>query len=123
MNYNFTYDSSKMLGEKECNIARERYESPIIPYYVHFPQEGVYLEADADGNAAFYNISGVELFREKADGQGRYFSAFYCAVKNGEISVRFPIMEEIDHYPNCDGEYDRYSYITRDNVIIKYSPR
>ncbi len=122
MNYNFTYDSNRMFGELECSIKRERYDSPIIPYYVHFPQEGVYLEADADGNAVFYNLAGVELFRDKADGKGSYFSAFHCKVKDGEISVRFPIQEEIDHYPNCDGEYDRYSYITRENVVIKFMP-
>ena len=122
MNYNYTYDSSRMFGELECAIKRERYDSPVVPYSVLFSQEGVYLEADADGNAAFYNLSGTELYREKADGQGRYFSSFYCAVKNGEISVRFPIQEEIDHYPNCDGEYDRYSYITRENVVVKFIP-
>ena len=122
MNYNYTYDSSRMFGELECAIKRERYDSPVVPYFVLFSQEGVYLEADADGNAVLYNLDGAELFREKADGQGRYFSSFYYSVKNGEISVRFPIQEEIDHYPNCDGEYDRYSYITRENIVIKFAP-
>ena len=122
MNYNYTYDSSRMFGELECAIKRERYDSPVVPYLVLFSQEGVYLEADADGNAVLYNLDGAELFREKANGQGWYFSSFYCSVKNGEISVRFPIQEEIDHYPNCDGEYDRYSYITRENIVIKFAP-
>ena len=54
MNYNYTYDSSRMLGELECAIKRERYDSPVVPYLVLFSQEGVYLEADADGNAVLY---------------------------------------------------------------------
>ena len=121
MEYNFVYDSSKLSGEKNYSIERERYDSPIIPFYVLFEQEGVYLEADADGNSAIFSLDGVELFRDKADGQGRYFSEFCCTVKDGVIRVRFPIQEVIDHYPNCDGEYDRYSYITRDNVVFEYS--
>ena len=120
MEYNFIYDSSVMVGEKEYSIKRECYNSPILPYHVLFVQEGIVLTADADGNAVFSNLEGTELFRDKADGQGRYFSGFYCKVKDGVISVRFPIQEVVDHYPNCDGEYDRYSYITRDNVVIQY---
>jgi len=121
MEYNFTYDSSTTLGEKEYSMEREYYNSPILPYRVLFVQEGVVLTADADGNAVFCNMEGAELFRDKADGQGRYFSSFYCKVKDGVISLRFPIQEVVDHYPNCDGEYDRYSYITRDNVVFHYT--
>lgn len=121
MEYNSVYDSSTTLGEKEYSIKRERYNSPIVPYRVLFVQEGIVLTADADGNAVLCNTEGAELFRDKADGQGRYFSGFYCKVKDGVISVRFPIREVIDHYPNCDGEYDRYSYITRDNVVFNYT--
>ncbi|MBQ2445398.1 MAG: hypothetical protein II272_03055 [Oscillospiraceae bacterium] len=120
MKYDFIYDSSKMSGEREYPMERDRFDSPIIPVVILFRQENVYLEADADGNAVFRNLDGVELFRDKADGQGRYFFGCYCNVKDGALSVRFPIQEIIDHYPNCDGEYDRYSYITRDNVVIQY---
>ena len=120
MDYNYIYNSSKMFGELECPMKRERYDSPVVPYYVLFSQEGVCLKADADGNAVFCDSDGTELYRAQADGKGRYFTKFYCSVKGGEISVRFPIVEEIDHYPNCDGEYDRYSYITRENIVVKY---
>ena len=72
------------------------------------------------GNAAIFDLKGGELFRAKADGRGRYFSEFYCKVKDGMISVRFPIQEIVDHYPNCDGEHDRYSYITKENIVYHY---
>lgn len=85
-----------------------------------FEKKSVCLEADADGNAVFRDLEGVELYRGKADGQGRDFSEFYCKVKDGVISVKFPIQEVVDHYPNCDGEYDRYSYITRDYIMIDF---
>ena len=120
MKYDFTYDSSRVSGERNYEFKREHYDSPIFSLSILFEQEHVCLEADAYGNAIFSDLEGVELYRDKADGQGRYFSEFYCQVKDGAISVRFPIQEVVDHYPNCDGEYDRYSYITRDNVIITY---
>ena len=120
MEYNYIYDSSRTSGEKDITIERERYDAPITPVYVLFQQEAVYLEADAYGNAAIFDLNGGELFRAKADGKGRYFSEFYCKVKDGVISIRFPIQEVVDHYPNCDGEHDRYSYVTKENVVYNY---
>ena len=120
MKYDFIYDSSNTSGEKCCNFKREHYDSPILSLCVFFDKENVYLQADEDGNAIFFDANDVELYRDKADGQGYYFSEFYCKAAGGVISVRFPIQEVVDHYPNCDGEYDRYSYITKDNVIIEY---
>ena len=120
MKYDFIYDSSLVSGERNYNFKREHYDSPIFSLFILFEKENVCVEVDADGNAIFSDVEGTELHRDKADGQGCYFSEFYCAVRDGVISVRFPIQEVVDHYPNCDGEYDRYSYITRDNVIITY---
>lgn len=120
MKCDFIYDSSKESGERNYNFKREHYDSPIFSLYILFEKENVCLEVDADGNAIFSDANGIELYRDKADGQGRYFSEFYCEVRDGAISVRFPIQEVVDHYPNCDGEYDRYSYITKDNVMIDY---
>lgn len=28
------------------------------------------------------------------------------------------VYETIDHYPNCDGEYDRYSEVIVENILI-----
>ena len=120
MKYDFIYDSSLVSGERNYNFKREHCDSPIFSLFILFEKENVCVEVDADGNAIFSDVEGTELHRDKADGQGRYFSECYCAVRDGVISVRFPIQEVVDHYPNCDGEYDRYSYITRDNVIITY---
>lgn len=120
MKYDFIFDSSSVAGEKDYEFKREHYDSPVFSLHILFEKENVCLEADADGNAIFSDVNGVQLYRDKADGQGRYFSEVCCKVKDGVISVRFPIQEVVDHYPNCDGEYDRYSYITKDNIIIDY---
>lgn len=120
MKHDFIYDSSKDVGEKCYNFKREHQDSSILSSRIIFEKENVYLEAADDGKAIFFDAKGVELYKEKADGQGRCFFEFYCEVRDGIISVRFPIQEVVDHYPNCDGEYDRYSYITMDNVMINY---
>ncbi len=119
MNYDFIYDSDKMRGKKEFDIEQEHYNT-IVKHYVLFPREGVYLEADACGNAVFYNLDGVELFREKAEVDYLYFLEFDCMAEGGKITVSFPVLEVVDHYPNCDGEYDRYSYKRVNNIIIEF---
>ena len=121
MKYDYIYDSSTMSGDKEYSIEKVHPDSLTQPIYILLQQEGVYLEADAHGNAAIYNMDGVELFRDKADGKGKCFFGIYCRVSNRVITVSFPIQEVIDHYPHCDGEYDRYSYITKDTVVFHYN--
>ena len=114
MKHDFIYDSSRVSGERNYEF------KSTASLYVLFEKENVCLEVDTYGNAFFTDVNGIELCAGKADGQGRYFFEVYCQVKDGVISARFPIQEVVDHYPNCDGEYDRYSYITRDNVVIDY---
>lgn len=114
MKYDFVFDSSKVSGERNYEF------KSITSLFVLFEKENVCLEVDVYGNAIFTDVNGVELYSDKADGQGRNFFEVYCKAEDGAISVRFPIQEVVDHYPNCDGEYDRYSYITRDNVVIDY---
>ena len=70
-------------------------------------------------NAVFSNTDGTELFKDKASSD-RLFSFIYCTINKGTINVRFPVTETIDHYPDCDGEYDRYSVKIVDNIIITY---
>lgn len=122
MKFEMTYDSAKKSYEEACEFEiRTKYDAPFVPCRVLFEQENLYLEADGRGNVAFYALDGTELYRKQADGNDNNFEKFYCRVCNGVISVRFPIIEERDHYPNCDGEFDRYSYVEVDNVIVTYA--
>ena len=120
MKYDYVYDSSVIRGEKEYSIEKVHSDSLTQPIYVLFQQEGAYLAADASGNAAICSANGAELFRDKADGQGKCFFGIYCQVSDGTITVRFPLQDVIDHYPHCDGEHDRYSYVTKENVVFTY---
>ncbi len=84
---------------------------------VYFSNENIALKADKNGNAVFLNADGEEIKREKAESD-RYFSSIYCKSYKSVVSVRFPVFETVDHYPDCDGEYDRYSEIIVDNIVF-----
>ncbi len=114
MQYDYIYNSSNCASEVEVKIDYEK----LIPVSVLFEKENIVLSADTFGNAVFQNAEGKEILKDKANGDKRYFSKIYVSVKGAEICVRFPITETIDHYPNCDGEYDRYSERIVDNINI-----
>ncbi|MBQ7134121.1 MAG: hypothetical protein IJO20_06455 [Ruminococcus sp.] len=113
MKYDYIYDSSKSVYEKSFEIDSENKKSLTV----FFEKEGIVLTADTFGNAVFEKEDGEKIKEDKAQSD-RLFSSIYCSVKSGEICVRFPVTETVDHYPNCDGEYDRYSVKIVDNIII-----
>lgn len=112
MNYDYIFDSNSVY-EKEFDLCGEN-DKEIT---VFFEKENITLTADKNGNAVFCSTDGAEIKREKAQAD-RFFLSIYCSVKDGAINVRFPITETVDHYPDCDGEYDRYSTKILDNIVI-----
>lgn len=116
MTYDHIFDSSKSVYEV-CYPFSDNSNQPLT---VLFEKENVSLAADKNGNAVLLSTDGVTLSTAKAESDRR-FSEVYCLVKERTITLRFPIKETIDHYPNCDGEYDRYSERIVDNVIITFS--
>ena len=116
MKYDYIYDSEKQVYEAEVSINRET--EPDLK--VLFEKENIILHADRHGNATFYDVAGNEIHKGKAESEIS-FNKIYVCIKEEKISVRFPIIEWIDHYPNCDGEYDRWSERIVDNIYI-YCP-
>lgn len=114
MKYDHIFDSSTQSYEENYTIDR----GSDAPLTVLFVNENIILQADAQGNAVFLNINGDVLCKDKADGKGRCFSKIFCRVKDDAIDVTFPIIKLIDHYPNCDGEYDRWSEVFVDKIHI-----
>ena len=113
MNYDYIYDkNSPYETEYKFNDKTE--------LTVFFSNENIILKVDKDGNAIFTTAEGKEIKREKAESDRR-FSLVYVNSYNGEISVNFPIIETVDHYPHCDGEYDRYSERIIDNIVFTLS--
>ena len=113
MSYDHIFDSSNHTYEVEFKIDREN-DKPLT---VLFEKENIVLVADSHGNATFMSTDNTIIKEDKALSD-RFFSRIYCVVNNNKISVRFPVIETIDHYPDCDGEYDRYSERIIDSIII-----
>ncbi|MBQ8796279.1 MAG: hypothetical protein IJZ54_07645 [Clostridia bacterium] len=117
MNFDYIFDSSSRTCEAEVAFDYEN----LISVKLLFLKENITLTADATGNAIFTDSEGKEILKDKAQGENKYFSKVFVSVKDSKICVRFPVTETIDHYPNCDGEYDRYSERIVDNIFI-YCP-
>ncbi|MBQ8860823.1 MAG: hypothetical protein IJ015_05770 [Ruminococcus sp.] len=113
MNYNHILDSSNSAYESKFEIDYKNDKALTIL----FEKENIVLTADSHGNATFENTDGTKILSGKAE-CSRIFSEIYCKVQDNVITVRFPVMKTIDHYPNCDGEYDRYSEVIVDNILI-----
>lgn len=98
-------------GYVEFNIAAGYIdETDII-----FENEHIRARVSAAGLVTFYDADENEVACAKQstldEGDGRYRD-ISCKVENGRIMIRFPNYSWIDHYPNCDGESDRWdSYV------------
>lgn len=68
---------------------------------------GYTVTVSRDGEAVFYDAQNNEVGRTDK-GAGTYEKV--ALVWQAEsLTVQFGHTETVDHYPNCDGEYDRYS--------------
>lgn len=112
--YDYFLDSMKKgdgFGgeEKVCLI--------LAPYDYELKLSGEILnKASGKGYRAEITKGGaVSLFEEEGtllcqigEGEGRY-AEFRVEKKEKKILILFGHTETVDHYPNCDGESDRYS--------------
>ena len=76
-----------------------------------FENENIVAVVEAKGEVQFYNTNDELLSSGKlpANTGGREVYEEVCCQVNGDaITLKFPIYEWIDNYPNCDGEHDRW---------------
>ncbi len=69
--------------------------------------KGYNIDVSHKAGIVFRDMDGNELCR--TEDRDRSYREFLLAWKQGSISIQFGATEVIDHYPNCDGEYDRWS--------------
>lgn len=77
-----------------------------------FEREQLYAEILAEGQVTLYDAQGNVLAKDQAplEESGRkVYEEVTCRVEDGSVILEFPIYQWIDHYPNCDGEHDRWS--------------
>lgn len=107
-NYDIVFNSEKENDKKCFQIA----SGFISETTILFEKENSVAVIQAKGRVEFYNMEGELLsigeLPPVESGKGVY-QEICCQVVNSTIVLQFPIYEWIDHYPDCDGEYDRWS--------------
>ena len=68
--------------------------------------DGYRIEVSSNGQVCFHDYDGRLL--ACAEGTAGTFEAFCFNWADGLPSVELGAREEVDYYPNCDGEYDRW---------------
>lgn len=115
MKYDFIYKDENYSFQNTFELEFESDE----PITVLFERDGIILRTDRFGNAIFLNEGGEELMRGAATSESGRFIEVHLVASKDEIRVNFPVIKYIDHYPNCDGEHDRWSKrIVASNYII-----
>lgn len=106
--YDIIFNSEKENDNKCFQIASGFHSETVIC----FEKENIVAVIYAKGQVEFYNMKDELLSVGELplveSGKGTY-EEVRCQVENGTIVLEFPIYEWIDHYPNCDGEHDRWS--------------
>ena len=116
MSYDFVFDSEKKIwGRSYEAVEFDGETKPTVS--ILFEREGIILYADHNGEALFCDLDNNVIHRGKAESANR-FSRVHVRVCEGKAIAEFPITKWIDHYPNCDGEYDRWSEVVVDTITI-----
>ncbi len=91
-----------------------------------FEREGIVVGIESKGHIRFCDNKGKSLisFDVPAQTGGKeVYDEVLCAAEGGVISLHFPIVEWIDNYPNCDGEFDRWDTQVIGHHIVKFDPK
>ena len=110
----YTFDTSQRTHPIELCAP---YFNAINPTTVVFEQEKISVYVDSLGHIEFFDSANQSLgFVDlpAADSPDLYahsgqYGRVWCFVEDGKICVKLPVYNWIDHYPDCDGEYDRWS--------------
>lgn len=83
--------------------------------------KGYAVEVTSNAQATFYDSNGNLI--AKNNGVDGSFAQVEVAWSQDKLSLNFGRVTTIDNYPNCDGEYDRYSekWVTEHTVTLNFS--
>ena len=79
---------------------------------------GYTVEISNLGAACFYDREGTLL--AQAEQTPKEYRAFQFVWQQEQLQICFGHEETVDHYPNCDGEFDRWStsWVTERRVSL-----
>ena len=80
---------------------------------------GYTVDVSQNGAAAFFDKENNLL--AQADEVASTYPQVKLQRKQGLLTIEFGSIETVDHYPNCDGEHDRWSekWVARRSVTLK----
>lgn len=107
MQYDHIFDSAA-ADEQKFPLACGFISTTVI----FFEKEAVAARIEASGSVEFLDPEGKCLHTTRVPpqtGGAEHYEEVLCSVKAGQVRLGFPIYEWVDHYPNCDGEHDRWS--------------
>ena len=113
--YEKVFNSKQHTGLKEFQLAN----GYISTTEIFFEEENVIAVIEASGKVDLTDCDGNLIASAAApeeDGGKKVYTEVLCGKEGGQLIFKFPIVEWIDNYPNCDGEYDRW-----DSRIIGYN--
>ena len=90
---------------------------------ITFAQQGIVLVVESrTGAVEFCDLEGKKLLSAKAElpGGDEKFSELHCAAEGGQIVLGLPQYTYKDNYPNCDGEYDRWTKMIAGYRYLRY---
>ena len=107
MKADYEITTTNYINEQTYHLACGYYDKTSFL----FKEEEFYVIIHCKGEFSFYTMNG-ELIEEKQakkmeTGRECYMDVT-IEVKDNNILFKLPEYSWIDHYPNCDGESDRY---------------
>ena len=107
MKYDHIIEFSENLKEERFHLSCGFYETTSFL----FREAGFSVGIHCRGAFTFYTVDGKKLETVKAkpmtSGRGCYMDVLISTTED-EVIFQLPDYEWIDHYPNCDGESDRW---------------
>ncbi len=122
--YDFV-SNQKILDSVESNIQSFQLATGLIDTTkILFKREEIIAAITSKGFIEFFDIYGKFLDSVEVPdeiGGREVYEQVKCEIENNNIIIKFPIVEWIDNYPYCDGEYDRWDTRTIDHYTVTFN--
>lgn len=104
-----TEQSTSFAGENQLKLIVEPHDFSIAiggEVLRNTSFDGCEAVVSNEGEAVFYDNKGNVI--GKADKTDKCYREIRLIWEQGFITVQFGQTDEVDYYPNCDGEHDRW---------------
>lgn len=118
--YDKVFNSEENIGIKSFQLATGYISSTTIL----FEKEKIVAKIEAKGHIDYFDCEDtlIASFDVPSQTGGKEtYNEVLCETEENTIVLKFPIVEWIDNYPNCDGEHDRWDAQTIGYNTLKFN--